>query len=54
MARSIKDRDQHCLFQGCTHTQNLQIHHIRHWPDNGETSIENGVCACQFHHTLLH
>jgi hypothetical protein len=54
MTRAIKDRDQHCQFYGCTHTHNLQIHHIVHWSNGGSTSIENGVCVCAYHHTLLH
>ncbi len=54
MTRAIKDRDQHCQFYGCTHTQNLQIHHIVHWANGGTTSVENGVCLCHYHHTLVH
>jgi hypothetical protein len=54
MARAIKDRDQHCQFHGCTQTYNLQIHHIKHWADGGTTSVTNGVCLCQYHHTQVH
>lgn len=54
LTRAIKDRDQHCQFYGCTHTHNLQIHHIVHWANGGSTSIENGVCVCAYHHALLH
>ena len=54
MTRAIKDRDQHCQFYGCTHTHNLQIHHIVHWVNGGSTSVENGVCLCHYHHTLVH
>ena len=54
MSRAIKDRDQHCQFPGCTHTHNLHIHHIKHWADNGDTSVENGVCLCSLCHTLVH
>jgi hypothetical protein len=54
MTRAIKDRDQHCQFYGCTHTHNLQIHHIVHWANGGSTSVENGVCLCHYHHTLVH
>ena len=54
MARAIKDRDQHCQFYGCTQTKNLKIHHIKHWADGGKTSVENGVCLCQYHHTSVH
>jgi hypothetical protein len=29
-------------------------HHIRHWADGGETSLDNCILACAYHHTLLH
>ncbi len=54
MSRAIKDRDQHCQYPGCSKTNHLQIHHITHWADGGVTSIENGVCVCSYHHTMLH
>ncbi len=54
MSRAIKDRDQHCQYPGCTKTHQLQIHHIKHWADGGDTSIENGASVCSFHHTMLH
>jgi len=54
MSRAIIARDKHCQFPGCTRTHHLKIHHIIHWADGGETSIENGVCLCQSHHTLVH
>jgi len=54
MARAIKERDQHCQFNGCTRTHDLQIHHIVHWADGGTTCIENGVSLCQGCHTLVH
>ncbi len=54
MARSIKNRDQHCQFPGCTQTRHLQIHHIQHWADGGSTCVDNGVCLCSRHHTIVH
>ncbi len=54
MARAIKERDQHCQFPGCTQSRHLQIHHIIHWADGGSTCASNGVCLCQYHHTLVH
>ncbi len=54
MARTIKLRDQHCQFPGCSQTRHLQIHHIQHWSDGGSTSVENGCCLCAYHHTLVH
>ena len=32
-----------------------EIHHIQWWDkDNGETSIENGILCCKFHHSQIH
>jgi len=54
LSRVIHNRDQHCQWPGCTATQRLHIHHIKHWADEGTTSAENGVLCCHFHHVLLH
>ena len=54
MARAIRVRDKTCVWPGCTQSRYLQIHHIIHWADGGETSIENGACVCSHHHQLLH
>jgi hypothetical protein len=54
MARAIKERDQQCVWPGCDHSRHLHIHHIEHWADGGATSVENGVCLCSYHHTLVH
>jgi len=54
MARAIKDRDQICVWPGCIQSRHLHIHHIKHWADGGETSVNNGACLCSHHHTLVH
>ncbi len=54
MWRAITTRDRHCQFPGCSQHKHLQIHHIKHWADGGETSVDNGICLCQYHHTLVH
>ena len=54
MARAIRERDQHCVWPGCTQTQHLHIHHIRHWADGGATSVQNAASLCSAHHTLVH
>jgi len=54
MARTIKDRDQVCVWPGCIQSRHLHIHHIKHWADGGETSVNNGACLCSHHHTLVH
>ena len=32
----------------------LDAHHIRHWADGGDTSIDNLVLLCHHHHRLVH
>lgn len=54
ISRAITTRDQHCQFPGCSSARYTHIHHIRHWANGGETSVENGVLLCGFHHRLIH
>lgn len=52
--RAIRARHGHmCAFPGCGRRV-TQIHHMQWWDDDGETCIENGLPACNCHHTLLH
>jgi len=39
--RALKLRDGHCVFPGCDCHKNLDAHHIVHWANGGETSLEN-------------
>jgi hypothetical protein len=43
MRRALRFRDKGCRFPGCTHTRFIDGHHIKHWADGGETSLENLV-----------
>mgnify|MGYP001553102978 CR=1 FL=1 len=52
--RALRSRDRHCRFPGCTRTRWLDGHHIVHWADGGETSLENLVSLCHHHHRLVH
>jgi hypothetical protein len=52
--RALESRDGHCQFPGCSHRRWLDAHHIQHWADGGETSLENLVLLCSYHHTLVH
>ena len=52
--RALKLRDVHCTFPGCDCHKNLQTHHIIHWANGGETSMENLTLVCSYHHTALH
>ncbi len=52
--RALHLRDDGCRFPGCTHKHFIDGHHIEHWADGGETSLDNLVQLCRFHHRLLH
>ena len=41
-------------FPGCPGTQRLHGHHVRHWAEGGETSLDNLVLLCPTHHRLVH
>jgi hypothetical protein len=52
--RALKARDDGCRFPGCTHKRFVDGHHIEHWANGGETSLENLVQLCRHHHRLVH
>ena len=52
--RALKARDRTCRYPGCNHGRWLDAHHVVHWADGGETSLENLVLLCTHHHKLLH
>lgn len=54
MRRALRSRDRQCRFPGCTHKHFIDGHHIRHWADGGETSLDNLVQLCRYHHRLVH
>jgi len=54
MRRALQARDSGCRFPGCTHRRFVDAHHIRHWADGGDTSIDNLVSLCRHHHRLVH
>lgn len=54
MRRALKARDGGCRFLGCTNHKFVYGHHIIHWSDGGETSLENLVLLCRYHHHLVH
>lgn len=54
ISRAIIHRDEHCQFPGCDASRHLQLHHLKHWADGGETSVDNGLALCGFHHRLVH
>lgn len=52
--RALWSRDKGCAYPGCTHTRFVDAHHIRHWADGGETSLDNTMLLCSRHHRLVH
>jgi len=52
--RALRLRDAGCRFPGCTHDKFVDGHHIQHWADGGETSLDNLVLLCRRHHHLVH
>ncbi|MCW2848123.1 MAG: endonuclease [Marmoricola sp.] len=48
-------RDRHCRFPHCTRPPVMtHAHHIVHWADGGDTSLENLMLLCGHHHRLVH
>ena len=54
MRRALKARDGGCRFPGCANHKFVDGHHIQHWANGGETSLDNLVLLCRFHHHLVH
>jgi len=54
MRRALGMRDGGCRFPGCTNNRFVDGHHIKHWADGGETSLDNLVLLCRHHHHLVH
>jgi hypothetical protein len=52
--RALKRRDGGCRFPGCSCSRFVDAHHIHHWADGGETSMDNLLLLCRRHHRLLH
>lgn len=52
--RALWSRDRGCTFPGCHNTRFVDAHHVHHWSDGGETSLENLVLLCSHHHRLVH
>ncbi len=52
--RALTLRDGGCRFPGCNHDRFVDGHHIVHWANGGETSLENLVLLCRHHHHLVH
>jgi hypothetical protein len=55
LRRTLEVRDTHCVFTGCeAPAWWADVHHLIHWADGGETSLENSALLCERHHTKVH
>jgi hypothetical protein len=54
LKRALWSRDRGCTFPGCGNKRYVDAHHVSHWADGGETSAENLLLLCSYHHRLLH
>ena len=53
--RAVRARDKNtCRFPGCCNKRFVDIHHIEHWADGGETAVKQLMLLCSKHHTLVH
>jgi len=53
LRRALEIRDRGCRFPGCG-LRFTDAHHVKHWADGGETSLENCLLLCRYHHRLIH
>jgi len=48
-------RDGGCVFPACTAPPgHCRAHHLQHWENGGETSLDNGALLCERHHVTVH
>jgi len=53
LRRALEIRDRGCRFPGCGF-RFTDAHHVKHWADGGDTSLENCLLLCRHHHRLIH
>ena len=54
LKRALWSRDRGCTFPGCQNKRFVDAHHVQHWAEGGDTSLENLTLLCTYHHRLLH
>lgn len=53
LRKALEVRDRHCRFPGCE-SRHTQAHHAVPWSEGGETSLDNLILLCHFHHRAVH
>ena len=55
LRRALVLRDRGCAFGGCGRPhQWCDAHHLVHWADGGETTLDNLILLCRRHHRAVH
>ena len=54
LKRALYARDRGCSFPGCERKRYLDAHHLTHWAQGGDTSLDNLTLLCTHHHRSLH
>jgi hypothetical protein len=54
LRRLLTARDKGCRFPGCCNARYIDMHHIKHWANGGETRPSNLVSLCRYHHRSVH
>jgi hypothetical protein len=52
--RLVEHRDGGCRVPGCDSQLWIEVHHIVHWEDHGDTVTSNLLCLCAHHHRMHH
>ena len=53
--KALVVRDAGCQFPRCTRPPMMcHAHHLDHWAEGGDTSLENLILLCGHHHRLIH
>ncbi|WP_332642325.1 HNH endonuclease signature motif containing protein, partial [Aeromicrobium sp.] len=53
--KAMRLRDKRCRAEGCDIPAAwTEAHHLKPWSEGGKTDLDDGICACNFHHHRLH